>query len=252
MAAMNEPFLLVLDHFEAVTNRDCLDAVAAIALRLPPGSQLAIGSRDELPLPDRATARPRGTRRDRVRGPRHGRGGGADALLDGRGSTRPRPPRDLLEKTEGWPVGLYLASLDDQRRERPSRGWRALHGGRLLRRRLPPLRAARPARSGRGRVPDPDSRSSTACADRCATSPWAVPGSDRTPRPALESRNLLVIPLDRRREWYRYHHLFRELLASELLRREPEMVPVAPPPGGVVVRGERPARDRDRARPGGR
>ena len=32
------------------------------------------------------------------------------------------------------------------------------------------------------------------------------------------------MPLDRRREWYRYHHLFRELLLSELRRREPEMV----------------------------
>ena len=42
---------------------------------------------------------------------------------------------------------------------------------------------------------------------------------------ALESRNLLVVPLDRRREWYRYHHLFRELLASELRRREPERSP---------------------------
>src|SRR5262249_18926782 len=41
----------------------------------------------------------------------------------------------------------------------------------------------------------------------------------------LESRNLLVVPLDRRREWYRYHHLFRELLRTELQRREPDQVP---------------------------
>ncbi len=40
----------------------------------------------------------------------------------------------------------------------------------------------------------------------------------------LESRNLLVVPLDRRREWYRYHQLFRELLLAELRRREPDMV----------------------------
>jgi LuxR family maltose regulon positive regulatory protein len=40
----------------------------------------------------------------------------------------------------------------------------------------------------------------------------------------LESRNLLVIPLDRRRDWYRYHHLFRELLSTDLRRREPEIV----------------------------
>ncbi len=41
----------------------------------------------------------------------------------------------------------------------------------------------------------------------------------------LERRNLLVVPLDRRREWYRYHHLLREVLTEELLRREPGLVP---------------------------
>ena len=40
----------------------------------------------------------------------------------------------------------------------------------------------------------------------------------------LESRNLLVVPLDRQREWFRYHQMFRELLASELRRREPANV----------------------------
>jgi LuxR family maltose regulon positive regulatory protein len=40
----------------------------------------------------------------------------------------------------------------------------------------------------------------------------------------MESRNLLVVPLDRRREWYRYHHLLRELLRAELQRREPDLV----------------------------
>src|SRR5439155_22696215 len=37
----------------------------------------------------------------------------------------------------------------------------------------------------------------------------------------MEDRNLLVVPLDRHREWYRYHHLLRELLRAELRRREP-------------------------------
>ena len=40
----------------------------------------------------------------------------------------------------------------------------------------------------------------------------------------MEARNLLVVPLDRRREWYRYHHLLRELLQAELRRREPNLV----------------------------
>ena len=33
-----------------------------------------------------------------------------------------------------------------------------------------------------------------------------------------------MVPLDRRREWYRYHHLLRELLQAELQRREPDLV----------------------------
>jgi hypothetical protein len=36
----------------------------------------------------------------------------------------------------------------------------------------------------------------------------------------LEASNLFVVPLDRRREWYRYHHLFRDLLRSEIQRRD--------------------------------
>jgi len=42
----------------------------------------------------------------------------------------------------------------------------------------------------------------------------------------LERSNLFLIPLDERREWYRYHHLFRELLRLELRYSEPELVPV--------------------------
>ena len=37
----------------------------------------------------------------------------------------------------------------------------------------------------------------------------------------LERANLFVVPLDSRREWYRYHHLFRELLHHELRRERP-------------------------------
>ncbi len=43
---------------------------------------------------------------------------------------------------------------------------------------------------------------------------------------ALERSNLLLVPLDRRGEWYRYHHLFRDMLLAELHRREPGLIPV--------------------------
>ena len=41
----------------------------------------------------------------------------------------------------------------------------------------------------------------------------------------LERTNCFVVPLDRRTGWYRYHHLFGELLRDELERTEPEVVP---------------------------
>ena len=42
---------------------------------------------------------------------------------------------------------------------------------------------------------------------------------------SLERSNRFLVPLDRRRTWYRYHHLFRDLLRSELEQREPGLAP---------------------------
>ena len=52
-----------------------------------------------------------------------------------------------------------------------------------------------------------------------------LPGSAAT-LADLAGSNLLLVPLDRRGEWYRYHHLFRDMLLAELERREPGLVPV--------------------------
>ena len=56
----------------------------------------------------------------------------------------------------------------------------------------------------------------------------AVTGHDDGSRMllALERANLFVVPLDDRREWYRYHHLFAEVLRVRLLGEEPEQVPL--------------------------
>ncbi len=52
-----------------------------------------------------------------------------------------------------------------------------------------------------------------------------LPGSAAT-LADLERSNLLLVPLDRRGQWYRYHHLFRDMLLSQLYRREPDLVAV--------------------------
>ena len=115
------PVALVLDHVEAVTNRECLDTIAALALGLPARSQLAIGSRDVLPLPE-ARLRAQGgiveigvddLAMDERRGrPRCSREAGVELADD--------DVRELVRRTEGWPAGLYLAAL-------------ATAGGRLAR-----------------------------------------------------------------------------------------------------------------------
>jgi len=42
----------------------------------------------------------------------------------------------------------------------------------------------------------------------------------------LARSNVLLVPLDQHGEWYRYHHLFRDMLLAELGRREPGLMPV--------------------------
>jgi ATP/maltotriose-dependent transcriptional regulator MalT len=42
----------------------------------------------------------------------------------------------------------------------------------------------------------------------------------------LAQSNLLLVLLDRRGEWYRYHHLFRDMLRAELHRSDPDLMPI--------------------------
>ena len=42
---------------------------------------------------------------------------------------------------------------------------------------------------------------------------------------ALERANLFIVPLDEERRWYRYHHLFADLLRQRLRQTRPEWVP---------------------------
>ena len=41
---------------------------------------------------------------------------------------------------------------------------------------------------------------------------------------SIDRRRLLIIPLDDKRQWFRYHHLFGEMLYARLLRKSPEIV----------------------------
>jgi len=51
VASVQSPVTVILDHAEAVTNRQCLNTIAEFAVRLPPGWRLALASRTVVPLP---------------------------------------------------------------------------------------------------------------------------------------------------------------------------------------------------------
>lgn len=43
---------------------------------------------------------------------------------------------------------------------------------------------------------------------------------------ALERGNLFVVPLDDQRQWYRYHHLFADVLQAYSLEEQPDQIPI--------------------------
>ena len=72
--------------------------------------------------------------------------------------------------------------------------------------------------------PHADRRSRAACPGRSATRSSRQSGSAEILE-SLARSNLFLVPLDAHGEWYRYHHLFQEMLRSELARAEPDLVP---------------------------
>jgi LuxR family maltose regulon positive regulatory protein len=223
MAAMTQPVALVLDHLELLHTPQCLDAVAELAAQLPPGSQLLLASRTR-PLLPLALLRAQGQvvelgveelAMDRQE---------AVALLEGAGvQLDDTEVNDLVKRTEGWPVGLYLAALAMQAEALPATDGPGFAGDdRLMADYLwsellchfSPERVAFMTRTAvLERLSGP---LCDAVLDTIGSS--AVLAS-------LEEGNLLLVPLDRQRRWYRYHHLFQELLLAELERREPDLVP---------------------------
>jgi LuxR family transcriptional regulator, maltose regulon positive regulatory protein len=212
------PFVVMLDDLHELQSPACHDVLGLVISAIPSASQLAAASRSAQPhLP-------------RLRAAGDALELGADDLaLDAAGarqifsnaqvSVTPELAAAAAERTEGWPVGLYLAALiakeshgqtqtvtgDDRYvadylyHEALSRQPKALQ--RFLRR--------------------------TAVLDQlCAPLCEAVQSS---PAAAIhlrhiEARGLFLTPLDHHREWYRYHALFREFLLGELRRTEPGII----------------------------
>jgi LuxR family transcriptional regulator, maltose regulon positive regulatory protein len=227
LRAIDEPLVLVLDNAHMLRSRESLDAVAALADHLPRGSLLIVAGRTTPKLPI-ASFRAAGRlveieMQELALNAREGQ-----LLLRATGADLPLSDvTELVQHCEGWPVAVYLASLglgDDAGSAEDCTRLLEFDGGDrdladylrteyLAKLRPGALRFLRRT-SILGRMSGP-------LCDAVLRDEGSAHELER-----VERANLFLIPLDRRRVWYRYHRLFRELLRRELLDREPALVPI--------------------------
>jgi LuxR family maltose regulon positive regulatory protein len=220
LAGRRQPFTLVLDDVHELVSRDVLDTLPVLVGELPRGSTIVLASRRAIPLP---LGRLRVSRRLVEIGPAELAFDAAEAALifDQLGlDVSPTEIAGMVERTEGWPVALYLAAL-------------ALSAGGGA---MPEVVGSLPGDHrylaeyfGEELLAKLDADVASflmeaSCLERisgsCCDEVLQRRGSAALLE-ALQQRTLLVIPLDDRRESYRFHHLMSEFLQSELRRRDP-------------------------------
>ena len=218
------PVTLVLDDFHRLSSGSARDSITWWLEHAPRGAQLVIASRSEPRLP-LASLRAHGElfelRADDLRFTFDE----AEDLLNrrlGLGLT-PADVSGLVQRTEGWPAGLYLAALSlaaatDRhalvaRFETSHRHLVDFFADEVL--------------SGFDAGMQ-DFMVQTSVLDRmCGPLCDAVTGQPGSAAVLadLARSNLFLVPLDNRGEWYRYHQLFGQFLRVELEHRAAGLVP---------------------------
>ena len=223
LAASEQEVVLVLDDYHVIRAAEVHDSVLFLVEHMPAGLHLAVATRADPPLP-LARLRVRDELTE-LRGAdlRFTEDQAARFLNAGLGlSLGPGDVSQLQQRTEGWAAGLQLAGLSLRDHPDPGRFITAFAGddrhivdylgaevidGLPEHLRLFLLRTSILARL-----------SAPLCA---AVSDDADAGARLE---ELERANLFLVPLDTNRRWYRYHHLFGELLRRRLEEETPDMV----------------------------
>jgi LuxR family transcriptional regulator, maltose regulon positive regulatory protein len=222
-ASITSPVTLVLDDVHLLHNREGQAALSVLAEHVPAGSRLVLAGRDQPPV---RIARLRAAGKileigagdlSLTAGEAASLLAAADAVLGGEDLA------ELHRRTEGWAAGLYLAAL--YLREGGSLpGMAASFGGddRFVSEYVESEFLARISARQRAfltRAAVLERMSGPLC-----EAVLGLPGAGAV-LAELASSNLLLVPLDRRGQWYRYHHLFRDMLLAELERLEPGVIP---------------------------
>jgi LuxR family transcriptional regulator, maltose regulon positive regulatory protein len=221
---IGSPLVLVLDDYHLITDTTCHRLVTFFLDHLPARVHLLLATRVDPPLP-LARMRAKGELAELRAAEFQFTDEEAAALLNGAMGLQlaTEDVERLAERTEGWAAGLYLAGLSLRGRADPGAFIAAFHGDNrhvadylaadVLARQPEEIRRFLLRTSILRRLSGP------LCDHLLETE-----GSAELLR-RLERSNLFLVPLDDRREWYRYHQLFGELLRLELGSQDAELVP---------------------------
>ncbi|MFI5066898.1 MAG: LuxR C-terminal-related transcriptional regulator [Streptosporangiales bacterium] len=224
LAALAGEIVLVLDDYHVVDAGEVQDGMAFLLDHLPPGLHVVIASRADPALP-LARWRARGELAEaRAAELRFTPGEAAAYLNEMMGlQLAARDVAALEGRTEGWIAALQLAALSMQGRDDVA-GFIAGFAGddryvvdylaeEVLARQPAHIQAFLLQTSILGRLSGPLCDAVTG------------QGGGQAMLAALDRRNLFLVPLDDRRRWYRYHHLFADVLHARLLDEQPGQVP---------------------------
>ena len=222
LRSLDEPVVLVIDDLHELCSADAEAWLERFVARLPPRLTLVLATREEPRL---------GLHRLRLAGDLHELRDAdlrftldeARELLEASGVELTAEGLGLLhERTEGWAAGLRLAAISLAEHPDPERFVREFSGSErtvagylmaeVLERQSPEVRGMLLRTSVLERVSGP-----------LADAMTGGTGSERMLQ-ELEEANAFVTALDAGRSWFRYHHLFADLLRLELRRVSPEIV----------------------------
>src|SRR5512132_90011 len=219
LESVDREIVLVLDDYHRVTNSACHESIALLAEWKPANAQLVVASRSDPPL---RWARMRAS------------GGLLELRAADLGFTEAETAElfrgvfdldlasdsiaTLQRRTEGWPAALYLAFLSVRDVSDPAAALAEFGGSsRHVVDYLTEVVLDSETEEHRSFLLE-TSILERMCAQLCDS----VTGREDSARvlAEIERANLFLVPLDERREWFRYHHLFAELLRDELGRRD--------------------------------
>ncbi|MET0780306.1 MAG: AAA family ATPase [Microbacterium sp.] len=219
LRASGRPFVLMVDDLHVLRSPACHDVLTVVTSGIPTGSQFVGASRTVQPYVQ--TRRPSGGVREF---------GAGDLALDADGARRifrqerieltGELAQKVIDRTEGWAVGIQLAAVIARDTDDPEaiiRGDDRYVADYLYAESLASLPADTQHALRRIAVLD------DMCEDLCRAvlDDPAQHGLLRE----LENSSVFLMPRDRTRRWYRYHPLFREFLLGELRREDPDLIP---------------------------